>query len=1292
MIKIYTSILFILLSISLGYSQNNPPIIEQEPSLVVLQNIPQNLDMDELNINVTDLDDDNVIVSSSVSQYDCGNISVLTLAQGYGNGASNTLGAGNVQTFKSISTGFITKLAVEFRGSSTSTTQAEIEVYRNNNFDPNSATDVELIGTLTLNIPTGFNVMGEGIFDKPIYLEENRMYAFRKVSGPGILMRQGSFYYPGRTFNHDFDNTLIINESGGTNNDWKFSITQYALSGLSPLTVPVTADDGTDQTTANVEVYHLSEVLPTIITQDISVNLDENGSINITPQQIDSGSTTACGGNLTLTLDVDNFDCTTIGLNTVTLTGEDEFGNSASATAIVTIVDDLAPVLNCNEDIEVTTLSNSQIVNYTLPTFSDNCLGENLEFPALSGGFSLMGTFNNHTYYISDQSFEDIQDHLNTINEIDEGFPVAINSAQENDFITSKIVELGFNNVLLGAIRTSPTDFEWINGEPFIYTNWSDNEPNNSNGVEDKVEILNTGLWNDAGATPLARRIIIEFPFTLTQTEGLASGSEFPRGTTTNTFEVTDSSGNIGSCSFDVDVVKIETPVIITQDIEIALDENGAATVSPEDIDNGSTSYKVEEQYIPIANQYVLSNNMDDFFEEIPAQVITTTEDYTDLTIDLDLATCKQNGLTGAILEIVTVDPATGEPQLENVLGSSSVDSSQIYGWEGCVPGTFGRVSFDFSEINLSGGTYALVLRSSESTGEIAWRRSSIPTDPSNPYNGGNLWTYDSFDSGEWMENSNLDLQFILKTSTLLTTTLDITEFTCDNLGENTVTLTGEDEFGNSASATAIVTVVDNLAPTAIAKDITVVLDANGSANIQASDIDNSSSDNCSIDNLTLDIDTFDCSSLGENLVTFTATDASGNQSSATAVVTVEDNLAPTVVTQDITVELDETGSVSISVEDIDNGSSDNCSLTNLSLNITEFTCDNLGENTVTLTGEDEFGNSASATAIVAVVDNLAPTVVTQDITVVLDANGSANIQASDIDNSSSDNCSIDNLTLDIDTFDCSSLGQNLVTFTATDASGNQSSATAVVTVEDNLAPTVVTQDITVELDETGSVSISVEDIDNGSSDNCSLTNLSLDITEFTCDNLGENTVTLTGEDEFGNSASATAIVAVEDNLAPSLTTQDITLDLAGNASISILPNDVLDQVTDNCTNSENITLSLDVDTFTSTGTYTVSLTGVDEEGNSISMSAQVVVDDTLGTNDVNFNSGLSLYPNPAIDRITIEHQNSPIDQVDVFDINGRLVKASREAQLDVSSLSSGVYIVKVRSNQKHAFIRFIKQ
>jgi uncharacterized repeat protein (TIGR01451 family) len=46
------------------------------------------------------------------------------------------------------------------------------------------------------------------------------------------------------------------------------------------------------------------------------------------------------------------------------------------------------------------------------------------------------------------------------------------------------------------------------------------------------------------------------------QTAGLPSGSTFPVGTTTNTFEVTDSSGNKTSCSFTVTVNDVENPTI----------------------------------------------------------------------------------------------------------------------------------------------------------------------------------------------------------------------------------------------------------------------------------------------------------------------------------------------------------------------------------------------------------------------------------------------------------------------------------------------------------------------------------------------------------------------------------------------------------------------------------------------------------------------------------------------------------------------------------------------------------
>ncbi|MFS4481432.1 HYR domain-containing protein, partial [Hyunsoonleella sp. 2307UL5-6] len=53
---------------------------------------------------------------------------------------------------------------------------------------------------------------------------------------------------------------------------------------------------------------------------------------------------------------------------------------------------------------------------------------------------------------------------------------------------------------------------------------------------------------------------------TTTQIAGLPSGSLFPVGTTTNTFEVTDAAGNSTICSFDVIVTDNEDPTITCPD------------------------------------------------------------------------------------------------------------------------------------------------------------------------------------------------------------------------------------------------------------------------------------------------------------------------------------------------------------------------------------------------------------------------------------------------------------------------------------------------------------------------------------------------------------------------------------------------------------------------------------------------------------------------------------------------------------------------------------------------------
>jgi len=56
----------------------------------------------------------------------------------------------------------------------------------------------------------------------------------------------------------------------------------------------------------------------------------------------------------------------------------------------------------------------------------------------------------------------------------------------------------------------------------------------------------------------------------------------------------------------------------------------------------------------------------------------------------------------------------------------------------------------------------------------------------------------------------------------------------------------------------------------------------------------------------------FDCSHIGANTVTMTVTDGSGNSSTCTSTVTIEDNVAPTADCMDITIQLDASGVASI--------------------------------------------------------------------------------------------------------------------------------------------------------------------------------------------------------------------------------------------------------------------------------------------------------------------------------------------------------------------------------------------
>ncbi|MBC5840837.1 T9SS type A sorting domain-containing protein, partial [Flavobacterium sp. F-380] len=361
----------------------------------------------------------------------------------------------------------------------------------------------------------------------------------------------------------------------------------------------------------------------------------------------------------------------------------------------------------------------------------------------------------------------------------------------------------------------------------------------------------------------------------------------------------------------------------------------------------------------------------------------------------------------------------------------------------------------------------------------------------------------------------------------IATLTLDKTSFTCANVGANTVTLKVTDVNGNIAAETVIVTVEDKIAPVALTKNIAVQLNAAGAVSIVAADVNNGSTDACGIATLTLDKTSFTCANVGANTVTLKVTDVNGNIAAETAIVTVEDKIAPVALTKNITVQLNAAGTVSIVAADVNNGSTDNCEISTLTLDKTNFTCANVGENTVTLKVTDKSGNVTNKTAIVTVEDKVAPVVVTKNKTIQLNAAGTASIVLADINNGSTDACGIATITLDKTSFTCANVGANTVTLRVADIYGNVATQTATVTVEDKIAPTVVTKNITVQLDASSNVLVAATAVNNGSTDNCSIVSYELDKSLFSCGDVGINTVTLKVTDKSGNVAYGTATITV---------------------------------------------------------------------------------------------------------------------------------------------------------------------
>jgi len=230
-----------------------------------------------------------------------------------------------------------------------------------------------------------------------------------------------------------------------------------------------------------------------------------------------------------------------------------------------------------------------------------------------------------------------------------------------------------------------------------------------------------------------------------------------------------------------------------------------------------------------------------------------------------------------------------------------------------------------------------------------------------------------------------------------------------------------------------------------------------------------------------------------------------------------------------------------------------------------------IGENLVEWTVTDKSGNIHKAIQKVIVVDNEAPVVKTKNITLSLGLSGTT-ITPELINDGTSDNCSFSLIGFKL-TLGCANLGENLITLTAKDAAGNESSGIARVTLIDDRAPSFILfpADISVTCGNIPEVTTP------GTFDNC---NIGVVVTfsessdqdpVMTSRDHYNYAITRTWKatDRSGNSNERSQKITVSDLIAP-------TIEQLRNieANCSNIPTPIAPGAKDNCDPNPNVTLS----------------------------------------------------------------------------------------------------------------------
>jgi gliding motility-associated-like protein len=1025
--------------------------------------------------------------------------------------------------------------------------------------------------------------------------------------------------------------------------------------------------------TTNV-IWTATDASGNVSTCTVAIHVVDNEAptFNSCPSDISVGVYSNCGNGPTWTVPtaVDNCSTATVtqtsgpapganlnpGTYTVTYQAVDASNNTVTCSFVITVINSSNPIIVCPASVTQ---------NTTIPTGCDWISSANSLTPVMAAGncpfnitwsvmnsagsittgindasgFNFYAGTNVLTYTITDASNNAVSCTTNVI-VIEDVNPTIVPPTDVTESIvngcTISAVNLGtpvaFDNCAIDTItNNAPATFAL--GTTVVTWTVTDISGNSSTATQNVtiVDLILPTITAPANVTAyantncIATGVVLGTPVTADNCSVASITNDAPAtfalGTTTVTWTVTDGSGNVKTATQTVTVIDNINPTI-TPPTNVIVNANSACAAfnvalgTPFTADNCSIAQ--------------LTNNAPTVFPLGTTIVTWTVKDG--------------SGNTATATQTVTVNDVT----LPTIVAPAnvSVNANATCVATGVVLGT--PVTLDNCSVatvtNNAPSTFPL------GTTTVTW---TVTDGSGNVKTATQLVTVTDVTLPTITAPANITLN--ANASCAATGVALGTPVTADNctvasvtnnapatfaLGTTTITWTVTDGSGNVKTATQTVTVIDNTNPT-ITPPTNVIVNANSAcAAFNVALGTPVTADNCSIAQLTNNAPTV--FPLGTTTVTWTVKDGSGNTTTATQTVTVNDVALPTIVPPANLAVTTNTGCTATGVVLGNPITADNCSVATVTNNApVAFP---LGNTTVTWTVTDGSGNVKTATQLVTVTDVTLPTI-TAPANITLNANASCVATGVALGTPvTADNCTVASVTNNAPaTF---ALGTTTITWTVTDGSGNVKTATQTVTVVDNVNPTITAPLALIVNTNNGCSAFNVALGLPVTFDNCSIASISNDAPNIFP--LGNTTVTWIITDAAGNSASATQIVTVVDNIAPVIfAPTDIITYSNANCQVDnlVLGTPV---TSDNCSIAS---ITNNAPAIFNYGTTTVTWTIVDGSGNVSTATQLVSVYDSIKPTAVLNDYTITLSPNGPVAITVADVDNGSFDNCGIASI-----------------------------------------